>query len=48
MHFTVSIGVTTLTSGMSNLDTLLDQADQALYKAKNNGRNQVCNFLGAI
>ena len=46
LHFTVSIGVTTLASGMSNLDTLLDQADQALYKAKNNGRNQVCTFPG--
>lgn len=34
MHFTVSIGVTTLTSGMSNLDTLLDQADQALQGEK--------------
>lgn len=42
LHFTVSIGVSTLVDTSSvNIDTLLRQADQALYQAKNNGRNQV-------
>jgi diguanylate cyclase (GGDEF)-like protein len=42
LRFTVSIGVTTLADGLTNLDTLLDQSDKALYRAKNSGRNRVC------
>lgn len=45
VRFTISIGVTTLASSQTNLETLLDQADQALYRAKNSGRNRVCSFL---
>ena len=47
---TVSIGVATLLPQPNKhvdpraLSTLLDQADQALYVAKNNGRNQVCHY----
>jgi len=37
--FTVSIGVATL-AGNESLDALLLRADQALYKAKNKGKNQ--------
>lgn len=56
LHFTASIGVATLADGLTdglpngsaNLGPLLDQADQALYKAKNNGRNQVCSFLTTV
>ncbi len=44
LRFTASIGVTTQPDSPTNLDTLLDQADQALYRAKNSGRNRVCNF----
>jgi len=43
-HFTVSIGVATLTGPSTNIDTLLSQADQALYKAKKIGRNKVCVY----
>ena len=42
LHFTVSIGVTSLISGDDNMDVLLSLADKALYQAKNSGRNQVC------
>lgn len=44
LHFTVSIGVATLTGADINIDTLLSQADQALYKAKKAGRNKVCAY----
>ncbi len=40
---TVSIGLTTLAvGGEANLDSLLKQADEALYRAKHSGRNRVC------
>jgi diguanylate cyclase (GGDEF)-like protein len=38
----VSIGVTTLHDKNANLDMLFHQADQALYEAKEAGRNRVC------
>lgn len=48
VRFTVSIGLTSLSITTINLDTLLDQADQALYQAKNKGRNQVCSFMNTV
>jgi len=42
LRFTVSIGVAMLDSANQNLDALFNQADEALYKAKNSGRNCVC------
>lgn len=41
IHFTVSIGVSMLDHDCNLIDTLLSNADEALYKAKNAGRNQV-------
>lgn len=42
IHFTVSLGLTSLASKEDNMDVLLNLADKALYKAKNSGRNRVC------
>ncbi|OYY81386.1 MAG: hypothetical protein B7Y34_04355, partial [Methylophilales bacterium 16-45-9] len=42
VRFTVSIGVALLDKPDINLDTLFSSADEALYQAKNTGRNRVC------
>jgi len=42
LRFTVSIGVAGLVEDVTNIDTLLSQADTALYAAKRHGRNRVC------
>jgi diguanylate cyclase (GGDEF)-like protein/PAS domain S-box-containing protein len=44
LHFTVSIGVAAVSDSTTNIDTLLSQADTALYDAKHAGRNQVCAY----
>jgi diguanylate cyclase (GGDEF)-like protein len=41
IHFTTSIGVAVLTAEDIRIDTLLNRADRALYRAKNAGRNRV-------
>ncbi|WP_411346263.1 diguanylate cyclase [Paenibacillus sp. WLX1005] len=38
---TVSLGMTVYAGGDENLEELLEQADQALYNAKNTGRNKM-------
>jgi len=46
LHFTASFGVATLTGKDTNIDILLNQADQALYQAKGEGRNRTCVYQG--
>ena len=42
---TASLGVASGDAeGVSTVDTLLDRADQAMYSAKQNGRNQVAVY----
>jgi diguanylate cyclase (GGDEF)-like protein len=42
LRFTTSIGVASLAEGDSRMDTILNRADRALYKAKDAGRNRAC------
>jgi diguanylate cyclase (GGDEF)-like protein len=42
VHCTVSIGIVTSTPENADLDDLLRRADAAMYRAKSNGRDQVC------
>lgn len=41
IHFTVSIGISALLEKKTNVEALLNEADKALYKAKQSGRNKV-------
>lgn len=41
IHTTISIGVAQQTEDVQTFEELLERADQALYRAKNGGRNQV-------
>lgn len=47
-HVTISIGIATLTDTACDIETLLKNADEALYIAKNNGRDQVRGDPGAF
>jgi len=43
-YVTISVGVATMVAGFGTHSVnLIEIADQALYRAKNNGRNQVCD-----
>jgi len=41
LRFTISIGISDLKSTDSNIDNVILRADEALYNAKESGRNQV-------
>ncbi len=43
---TISLGIAELTGDIDDLDTLIDRADQALYQAKQGGRNQSVVWQG--
>jgi diguanylate cyclase len=42
VKFTVSLGVSSTSSGPLDIEELIHQADKALYLAKSAGRNRVC------
>lgn len=44
-NITISIGVCTNASAIENKEALVELADKALYKAKQNGRNKVVAYL---
>lgn len=46
LHFSVSIGVATMTGDLADIETLQSRADVALYEAKRTGRNRVCVYRG--
>lgn len=50
MHITISIGMHSVSSiaAQDHLEQLLSKADEALYMAKNNGRNQVRQYGPAM
>lgn len=45
LRFTVSIGVTTISNHETTVDKMLQEADTALYQAKNTGKNKVVSLF---
>ncbi|MFT5085454.1 MAG: diguanylate cyclase (GGDEF)-like protein/PAS domain S-box-containing protein [Lentisphaeria bacterium] len=48
VHVSASIGITLYPNDAEDIDTLIQNADQAMYEAKNAGRNQVSHFTQAL
>ena len=46
VNFTLSVGIAEVDPKAVDLQAAIDQADKALYKAKNSGRNQSQLYLG--
>jgi len=44
VKYTVSLGVSEVEIEDLNIETTLKRADDALYEAKNSGRNKVCIY----
>ena len=47
LHITASLGIDVLSRNTASALKLIDHADQAMYRAKKGGRNQVCAYLPA-
>ncbi|CAM2011104.1 ligand-binding sensor domain-containing protein [Acanthopleuribacter pedis] len=45
---TASYGIATLHDGIRDLSALVEEADRALYRSKNQGRDQISVFQGAL
>lgn len=46
LKITISAGVSTFPDGVATVEDLIEKADQALYEAKQQGRNRVVSFRG--
>ena len=47
-RFTVSLGVAEYPADAQGQDELIEKAEQALYRAKNSGKNKVCLFDAGV
>jgi len=47
-YISASIGITVFPDDSDNVDVLLKHADQAMYQAKENGKNSFCYFTSAM
>ncbi len=47
-YITTSTGIVIFPNGESDADALLKQADMAMFKAKQSGRNQICFFASEL
>lgn len=48
LKVTVSVGISGFAADAQDAAVLIDKADQALYQAKNSGRNKVCVWLNGL